>query len=139
MPANDANNDGDYDDDNDVHPDDAVTGEAGDRVRIRSTDWVMPMSETDIYYYDEEAIEINPSGDIELKLKSNQLDVTADTPLREPISGQPTSAYELKRSVTLICEASADGTIIVADFTPRSDYPEGSAEYIRRGSSHRKS
>ena len=119
-----------------------VTADRKSQAKALAIHWTKVEPQKKLYYYDEEQITVTPtatdptinptattdnlSTDIMLSLE-NGLSVSG-TALTEAISGEPKSAYDLTRSVTLICTATEDGFIGVRNTTPKSDYPPNAVE-----------
>ena len=117
----------------DTSADPPVTARRGSQIKISADYWEKVVSvngrspSVQVYYYDEEQITITPTG-VTLELE-NGLPITESTPLKEAISGEPKSVYELTRSVTLICEVAAvDGSILIENTTLSTDYPPNAVE-----------
>ena len=126
-------------------PDDTSTDNTneellGNRVRVLAAHWEPKISDTQRYYYDQEAINISHDVGLSLKLKSNGLAIDAEntgTTLTERLTGAHSSAHDLttsanaaSASITLICEVSesvttASRSITIKNATADTDYPLG--------------
>ena len=109
-----------------------VTEHRKSQVKALAAHWTKITPEKKLYYYDEEQITITPSAEtLNLRLKGGHPIATTGTPLSEAIVGEAKPAYELTRSVTLVCSATVDGSFTVTNTTPNADYPVNAAERQR--------
>ena len=121
----------------------SITKDA-DVIEILEHHWVKK-SDSEIYYYDEESIKIEPSSGLTLKLKSNGISITSSSKLTERLTGSTSSVDDLTNkantgsaSVTLICTAAAIGakaieSITVWNSTDDSDYPPNALGRVPNG------
>ena len=133
----DDNSDGDFNDAGDTRP---VTAAAGSRVRILQEEFVVQVSDSQRYHYNQEAIEIKVGKDgnspVEPALATMTFKLKASG-FQRPITGLAevpgSDPNGLPRSVTLICTPSTAGTykVRITDMTLAADTPWDPAPVLR--------
>ena len=133
----DDDGDGDFNDAGDTRP---VTAAAGSRVRILQEEFVVQVSDSQRYHYNQEAIEIqvdkDPTSGVPFTNEAGAMTFKLDAAgFQRPITGlaeDPVGAANgLPRSVTLICTPAGVGDaqagtyrVRIEDTTPVADRPD---------------